>query len=1561
MKRTLLTPSSRNNPCPICDIADSRCRQSKDDTDYWQCMTYADARKGEIVNGYKCLGHTKDKLWGQFRLDNSQEWSEQQREEWRRERERRQQEQTQIEAEKKSQHLTAVERDQEYFDLLLQLSSQFLHPDDEKDLLRRGLHEGDIVWHQFRSVEQWQRLSIKLNPLLPGVSASGSSLISTGAGYLCPVRDVDGLIVALQQRLRSSGDSGRNRYQWLTSRTKNRPNGQTPHLYPEGSNSGELPLSIHFPSKLLKVQIGICEGVGVKPLLASKRLGIPVIGAAGGQHSSSPHTFKYSIEKLQEALWNVLQECKSQEFEIQESSTKSYAYQWFKKRILEQKENLVKSKDFLNSEFITHNKKLDNLESFEEIELVIIPDAGSVTNKNVKNRIASTISLLKKWNLNIKFAWWGQWEKKDKDIDELDDLSGICYISSEEFFALKQAKESNNQQKLEITLSTPQDNKFPSCLISASGVKFRKIRSSLEELIAVFPELDTKEGKDWLKMRKFTPDVTIHERYFEWENDEAASKNLALAVRSGLNTGKTHYVHNKFLSDPNKGANAFGYRNALLIQFGAKGSEAIEKQGGNNPWYHLQNDLQTQQERSLLLDERSRVAACMDSAPYFQPEAFHKKGLVLDEFEGTLKHLYQSNTAVSYKRTLCKNKIGEAIAQSESVIALDGNLSDITIAHAERISGRRFLKIENTYKGNRNKVFLYDGSATYKEDKKTGKIIVIKTPNDDSLLHRIMLEDEAPLICGSDSQEKLEAWDRLLTEKGHKVFRLDGTNSSTPEAKKFLEDPVKYIIENKITALLYSPTAESGLDIPLYGYFKRSYFFFYGVIGTNEQVQYIPRVRDENIEAHVFTTCHAIKKQTPQLSEDLQKHFVQQHLDCAEISLSDLDDEENTPKLLELAKKMIELSTDSHYLYECQLLAKQSFESANLRKCLEYALREAGHEVEVVTGYKDSKKDLEIVKKENQIINSQKVITAKDITLQEENDIIKEDEAVVAQFESPRDAKRAIIKRRLLERLPGIEQKTQTKVTYVEVSPEVAKDIESRQISPEIAKKLGVPIPEPITVHAINPVHLPQNDSIKADEGGQLGLWDTPSSENVKNIMVKEPETVTEHTVNPVHLPHNIYIKSVEGGQAKTPGMVTLEVTQTEAPVFDTDFVQRVLYRDRSFISAVELHFLLNNPDIAKLLQQRKWYKKLDIFTDPESPDSIKNISLTNNPSRWLKIHTLMKMGIGFFLQPSAVWSDDTPEAISFWEQGKTEKVAKYIGVSVGKDTPCAYIGRVLGTLDIKTKRKKLPKDPHTGKRLNGYSINQEYLDSPMRKAIYECRAAAITQRIQSEDVNLDWNRILKNQQAVEAETLISQSVEPVHLPHNIHINTGEGGQPPISPDTPVISPLESVNLRPRCASNIKFCLSALEALESPDNSSLSSTDLVITLFDEIERRGQSCHKYLPKDFWERCATAVNLRCVQLNSHLFTESSYSAAEDEEEASYYIVSQSRTFIYNGNDLGIKVFDEVGKSFEIKIAKGTILKEVLGADMCPDLWTTVSNEILDAYEPITLNLSDLQLVE
>jgi len=332
-----------------------------------------------------------------------------------------------------------------------------------QEFVSEGLCHATEQVSQWLSSKGWKRALLyypgcksEFSHLLPGISLSGRSLISTGAGYLCPVTNVDGLIVGLQIRLRVLGDNDKSRYRWLTSKTKNRPNGQTPHLYPEGYQSEELPLSIHIPQQLTKLQIGICEGVGAKPFLASQRLGIPVIGAAGGQHASSPHIFKHSIIKLQKVILDALQ---AQEFQ---------------------------------------NK---------EIELVIFPDAGSVTNKNVMNRLASTVSLLKEWNLNVKFAWWGQWEKKDKDIDELDDLSNIYYISPNELFALEQTKKFNNQKR-----QTPKDEPKT------------KERSVIE-----LPQ--GEEWEFWRQVRNFTADIVFEKKHFEYEIPELGT---FLAVLSGL-------------------------------------------------------------------------------------------------------------------------------------------------------------------------------------------------------------------------------------------------------------------------------------------------------------------------------------------------------------------------------------------------------------------------------------------------------------------------------------------------------------------------------------------------------------------------------------------------------------------------------------------------------------------------------------------------------------------------------------------------------------------------------------------------------------------------------------------------------------------------------------------------------------------------------------------------------------------------------------------------------------------------------------------------------------------
>ena len=282
-----LTPSNRNNPCPICEETTGKCRQGQEDLNYWQCMSYADSRKGEIVGGFKCIGHTRDQLWAQFKLDNSQEWSEQQREEWKRENQRRWQQKAKDSEERRRRSLSALQRHEQYTRLLRELS---LHPDDRADLIRRGFTHEQIELAGFKSIGRYQQLQSEYSELLPGM-ANSSRLVIREEGYLCPIRNADGLIVACQVRLRVLQRSEDNRYRWLSGQ------GQTLHFFPEGCKpEGELPLAVFRPQGKPE-GIALAEGTGAKPFLVSQRLNLLTIGAAGGQWPSSPELFRETLEK----------------------------------------------------------------------------------------------------------------------------------------------------------------------------------------------------------------------------------------------------------------------------------------------------------------------------------------------------------------------------------------------------------------------------------------------------------------------------------------------------------------------------------------------------------------------------------------------------------------------------------------------------------------------------------------------------------------------------------------------------------------------------------------------------------------------------------------------------------------------------------------------------------------------------------------------------------------------------------------------------------------------------------------------------------------------------------------------------------------------------------------------------------------------------------------------------------------------------------------------------------------------------------------------------------------
>lgn len=271
-------PTRKTDPCALCGDITGKCRTTES---VRLCMTLTETVP---VPGFKFLGRTKDSLWGKWIADTGQDWTEQQRQAWQRELNRRQS----AESQHPSLSLAASDRDKYYRHLLDQLS---LHSDDQADLHRRGLSDEQIEHWGVKSVEQWQPLDRELSHTLPGVSLSGRSLITSGAGYLCPIRDVEGQIVGFQLRLRDSASGGR--YRWLTSATQKRPDGPSPHL-----PHGELPLAVHRPLSLSRSAIALVEGVGAKPFILAQRQGVVTIGAAGGQFASSPATLKHTLEVL---------------------------------------------------------------------------------------------------------------------------------------------------------------------------------------------------------------------------------------------------------------------------------------------------------------------------------------------------------------------------------------------------------------------------------------------------------------------------------------------------------------------------------------------------------------------------------------------------------------------------------------------------------------------------------------------------------------------------------------------------------------------------------------------------------------------------------------------------------------------------------------------------------------------------------------------------------------------------------------------------------------------------------------------------------------------------------------------------------------------------------------------------------------------------------------------------------------------------------------------------------------------------------------------------------------
>ncbi|MDJ0599040.1 MAG: hypothetical protein QNJ37_09410 [Crocosphaera sp.] len=898
---------NRRTPCPVCQGERSDCRQNTT-TGLVYCRSHEANPKDYLYRGQDTWGFN---LWAN--KADAEEWAQQNRQEWLETVTSRQSpvtsdswttpnSQTEVnprylvvkedletrERENLKKLLSIPERDKVIRDILDQLTLSDAH----REVLRgRGISDRQIDQANYRSVKQWQKLTSPVTNELSGVKYDGLSLINHTDGILIPIPNEEGLYTHLRVNDLTPGTE--NKYYPLSSSKR----GVKYHL-----PSGEQPIAVYMPPEAPEKKIiGLTEGLEYKPLLASSNVGIPIIGASGGNFASSSKAIEAAIASIKER------------------------YGWE-----------------------------------ENTQYILYADGGSIVN----NSVAIAYEKLGKILPDLKVADWGQLQDKKNglDIDEID------------------------VETLEISL-----------------IPINEFKEKSEQLI-----YQKKAFEAWKTCKVFTPTKTVEQEYLDLPVPE---KNSVLCGKSGLGTGKTTKTIEWFRENLEEyGAVSLGYRNSLLYQFCEKTSKVKKETNKNIEFTHIH-----EQESNLYIrNPQGKVAACINSHYRFRANDFEEKVLLLDELISVLKHLLFSRTVTIREKAI--ELVKEAIKKADRIICFDGNLSDIYCDFIEACDPtKKIEKVENTYKGNKPNLVLLEGTI-----KKTK----LRKRDHAPWLYDLITITNMTGAIASDNQTLLESLHRILDKLGYKVLRIDSKTINQSEVKEFLKDPDKYLRENKIDRLLFSPSCESGLDIKISNYFTHFFGLFYGALDADSITQIIGRIRDSQVTRYLwvnpFTKVDDKNSTKSPFLEKLQYHFNQRLTRDLHLAMVGEDNKEELISEL-LTKVKEDLSTPESKLAQ-RLEAMINYEKANLRQCVYWLLEQQGYDIcnqytpEYQDPFKTTNQEVSKEKIKTRFQNSTDIFGSSDKYLDKPWMMLSQD----AHWED----RCALMKAKLIKLLPNINNST---------------------------------------------------------------------------------------------------------------------------------------------------------------------------------------------------------------------------------------------------------------------------------------------------------------------------------------------------------------------------------------------------------------------------------------------------------------------------------------------------------------------------------------------------------
>ncbi|MCC5620801.1 hypothetical protein [Nostoc sp. CHAB 5715] len=884
---TNLYPSNKHNPCPVCENDDGDCRHSKADENFQLCHTFADARKGERVNGFICVkesnGHTAS-----FKPDNSTEWTEERRREWADEKKRRRERSEREEQQKLAQLLPIPDRDEQYRRIVATLGLNQKHRHSELSE-KRGLNSEEIDFAVSQGwITSWKPgLKVDASPSLAGVMlANGTTQLTGVIGLAIAAVNLNSEITGFQ--IASDNRVKFGKYIWLSSANKG---GNSPHL-----PSGELPVFLwRHPEAEQITETWLVEG-SLKSLITALKLwfrygrkDIQIVGAAGANWLGSINAVVEALGQTNKVVLcpdagslsnsHILNNYKKITEELT-SRTYSVNVAWWNQLEKNQDPDIDELENTLSFDLITpenflllvkeHEVEKNETETVDGKIIIEHPDQhpehiySTESGTDFKSPIPVDPGKLPRWVASRMYT-------ADLTVEN---------------------------EKVDFKLFPREDNQITTISASKGGGKSESARDEkLERQI-----IDGIYSITILPRRKL-----VAQEIAEMRKMGMVVENFSKFDRSTTIPENTHLV-------------------------GC--TESLPKIEGYCYKYDLYFDEKTASDRQLVSGgtvkgaERAKLQEIISSELRAAKRVYIMDDDLADHDIEMLKKIAPNKKVVAVRF--------ETIKRLRDFKFLDGISTDkdgeIDLKKANQ-SALLNLIIEPE-----SKLFIVTDTQGTKIEKLLNHHSKVGFLINSEISANYRLPDGS--LCEGETWKHLFNRVPLALERYGNLISIDKLNSSW--VSEMMQDPSEFILKYQPDFVLGSPSIMTGFSVKLQKYFNCIAGIFCGLLRTQGLSQFLFRLRDNDIPTYISIPEKGLfSDKDDYYYEDLGKLINERMTElAAEFGNPDAED------IILNAQKRINSTWQDRSLLEKGL---ELFEKNHYRSCLRYVLEKEGHTVEFVT------------------------------------------------------------------------------------------------------------------------------------------------------------------------------------------------------------------------------------------------------------------------------------------------------------------------------------------------------------------------------------------------------------------------------------------------------------------------------------------------------------------------------------------------------------------------------------------------------------------------------------